>query len=270
MNALDFFFEGLGPLQTKEILQQEDVPFSFLVRIIGREHVVSFLDDHTNIQHQILPVRQDSSLFRHHPQLQHQGPVGVFNLLRNISTNWRHPVVKTNEMKIQMNDSGESLTADVDICWICGCMNPAKNHADSHRVIFCRPCNRMVPKSSKGNHKCQSPSIFQCPSCAFTSSTQQSLSRHVESRHDSDKKPFKCDSLNCEERFITKKRLLDHKGKAHGLGYSCEECGRSFRSKTSRNRHVSVAHQQHLWCLWILFPYINLITFFHFSFNVLL
>ena len=58
MNALDFFFEGLGPLQTKEILQQEDVPFSFLVRIIGREHVVSFLDDHNNVQHQILTVRK--------------------------------------------------------------------------------------------------------------------------------------------------------------------------------------------------------------------
>ena len=56
MNALDFFFEGLGHSKTKEILEQENVPFSFLARKIGREHVVSFLDDHNNVQHQILPV----------------------------------------------------------------------------------------------------------------------------------------------------------------------------------------------------------------------
>ena len=46
--------------------------------------------------------------------------------------------------------------------------------------------------------------------------------------------------------FITKKRLLDHKGTVHGMGFSCEECGKSFRSRTSRNRHVSVVHQQQL------------------------
>ena len=36
MNGLDFFLEGLGHSKTKEILQQENVPFSFLARKIGR------------------------------------------------------------------------------------------------------------------------------------------------------------------------------------------------------------------------------------------
>ena len=248
MNALDFFFEGLGHSKTKEILEQENVPFSFLARKIGREHVVSFLDDHNNVQHQILPVRRDSSLFRHQPQLQHQGPLGVFNFLRSISTDWLYPVVKTNEMRIQIqNDASESWISD--ICRICGCVNPTKNHADSHRIVFCQPCNKVVPKGAKGNHKCQSPSPFQCPSCPHTAPNQQHLSRHIEARHNSEKKPFNCDSLNCGMSFITKKRMLDHKGKVHSLGFSCEECGKSFRSKTSRNRHVSVVHQQHLWCL---------------------
>ena len=242
MNNHDFFFEGLGPSKTKEILLQENVPFSFLVRKIGREHVVSFLDDHFNVKHQILPVRHDSSLFRHHPQLQHQGPLEVFNFLRNISTDWLHPVLKTDEMRNQINDSSESWIAD--ICRICGCVNPTKNHADSHRVVFCQPCNRIVPKGAKGNHKCQSQPAFQCPSCPHTSSTQQHLSKHIEARHNSDKKPFKCDSLNCEMSFITKKRMLDHKGKVHGLGFTCEECGKRFLSRSSRNRHVSVVHHQ--------------------------
>ena len=217
------------------------MPFSFLVRKIGREHVVSFLDDHSNVQHQILPVRHDSSLFRHHPQLQHQGPLGVFNFLRNISTYWLHPVIKTDEMKIRINDSSESLIAN--ICRICGCVNPAKNHADRHRVVFCQPCNRMVPKSAKSNHKCPSNN-FQCPSCPYTSSTQQHLTKHIEARHNSVKKPFKCDSSNCERIFISKKRLLDHKGKVHGLGFTCEECGKLFLSRSSRNRHVYVVHHQ--------------------------
>ena len=102
MNNHDFFFEGLSPSKTKEILLQENVPFSFLVRKIGREHVVSFLDDHFNVKHQILPKRHDSSLFRHHPQLQNQGPLGVFNFLRNISTDWLHPVLKTDETRIKI------------------------------------------------------------------------------------------------------------------------------------------------------------------------
>lgn len=156
MNSLDFFFEGLSPSKTKEILELEDVPFSFLVRKIGKENVVSFLDVKSNVQHQILPVRHDSSLFRHHPHLQHQGPLGVFNFLRSISTDWLHPVIMTDEMRNQINDSSESWISD--ICRICGCVNPSKNHSDSHRIVFCQPCNKVVPKNVKGNHKCLSHS----------------------------------------------------------------------------------------------------------------
>ena len=242
MNSLDFFFEGLGPSKTKEILELEDVPFSFLVRKIGKENVVSFLDVKSNVQHQILPVRHDSSLFRHHPHLQHQGPLGVFNFLRSISTDWLHPVIMTDEMRNQINDSSESWISD--ICRICGCVNPSKNHSDSHRIVFCQPCNKVVPKNVKGNHKCLSQPTFQCPSCPHTSSTKQNLLRHIESRHNSDKKPFKCDSSNCEMSFITKKRLSDHQGKVHGLDFTCEECGQHFLSRSSHNRHVSLVHHQ--------------------------
>ena len=55
MNNHDFFFEGLGPSKTKEILLQENVPFSFIVRKIGREHVVSFLDAYRG---RIQPTRE--------------------------------------------------------------------------------------------------------------------------------------------------------------------------------------------------------------------
>ncbi len=70
----------IGPAITKEIFQLEAVPYSFLVRKIRKETVISYLDAESSVQHQILPVRRDSSLFKYQPQL--RGPLEVFNFLR--------------------------------------------------------------------------------------------------------------------------------------------------------------------------------------------
>ena len=142
MESLDFFYGDIGPAKTKEIFQLEAVPYSFLVRRVKKETVISYLDAESSIQHQILPVRRDSSLFRHQPTL--RGPLEVFNFLRSISSDWLHPIMKTDQIRNQINDSSESWISDM--CQICGLVNPPKNHADSHRIVFCQPCNRIVAK----------------------------------------------------------------------------------------------------------------------------
>ena len=237
MNNLPCFYDDLSPAKTKEILLLEAVPFSFLIRRVGRENVVSFLDARSSVQHQILPVRHDSSLFRHQPQLQHQGPLEVFNFLRSISTEWLHPVTMTDDMRNHIDDSSWIS----DICRICGVVNPTKNHADSHSIVYCHLCNGIVAKNSRGIHKCHPTSTFHCPSCTYSASTKHKLSKHIDARHSS--KKFKCDATNCHMSFMTQKRLCEHKGNVHGMGFSCEECGKNFKSKSSRNRHVSVLHR---------------------------
>ena len=182
METLDYFYEDLGPAKTKEIFQLEAVPFSFIIRRVGKENVVSYLDATASIQHQILPVRHDSSLFKFQRQLQHQGPLEVFNFLRSVSKDWLHPITLTDDMRNQISVTSESWISDS--CRICGLVNPSKNHVNSHRIAFCQPCNRIVVKGSKTSHKCPT-STLQCPSCSYSTSTKQNLSKHIEARHNS-------------------------------------------------------------------------------------
>ena len=60
MESLDFFYGDIGPAKTKEIFQLEAVPYSFLVRRVKKETVISYLDAESSIQHQILPCSDTS------------------------------------------------------------------------------------------------------------------------------------------------------------------------------------------------------------------
>ena len=154
---------------------------------------------------------------------------------------WLHPVSRGD---IGNGDTNVSISSE-NCCEICGMTNPKKSHADHHRLYFCVRCDQVIPKVTRTNHKCTGEKIFKCDICDHSSASKTLLADHVRAVHHN---TFRCDNVTsgvkCTLSFSTKKKLWDHQGKKHDLGYICPECGKIFSSSGGRNNHILLKHKK--------------------------
>ena len=94
MENLDYFFDDITTNQSREILLEDPTPFSFLIRKVKREYVVTFLDNNLEFRDEKIPTRTDSLLRQHHHEL--QSPQDIFQYIRSNSCKWLHPVSRAN------------------------------------------------------------------------------------------------------------------------------------------------------------------------------
>ena len=90
MENLDYFFDDITTNQSREILLEDPTPFSFLIRKVKREYVVTFIDNNLEFRDEKIPTRTDSLLRQHHHEL--QSPQDIFQYIRSTSCKWLHPV----------------------------------------------------------------------------------------------------------------------------------------------------------------------------------
>ena len=233
MESLDFFFADITTPGSRNVLLADPKPFSFLVRKVKKEYIVSHLNADLIIVDEILPMRKDSPLHLKNPHL--QSPLEVFNYMRNISSDWLHPVTRDSEIDVT---GGENVILPENACQICGLLDPSKSHCDKHRIWYCAKCDKCVPKNLRNRHKCGGKTNFKCDYCDYFANSDKARSDHMHAVH---MQKFKCQE--CNASFGTKTQLCDHQGREHGGGFMCQICGTLFSSVGGRNSHIRRQHR---------------------------
>ena len=225
MENLDFFFADISTQGSRNVLLADPKPYSFLLRKVNKEFVVTFVDSHLNVHDELLPLRRDCPLLLSNPHL--HGPLEIFEYIRNISRDWLHPVTRG-----QHDVTGGDVNVSGNCCPICGNLNPSKSHRDKHRIWYCATCDMCLPKNSRHLHKCRDKTLYKCDFCDLSSCSEKDRADHIKAVH---MKKFKCSK--CSDSFDTTQQLQDHEGKQHGGGYICHYCGKIYESVSGRNKH---------------------------------
>ena len=86
---------------------------------------------------------------------------------------------------------------------------------------------------------------FTCDTCGFTAGTRKLFERHVLRKHFQGMQPYPCDQ--CTESFDRSDRLLWHRRQKHAKEplFTCDKCGRSYRTKLVYERHLRLQHSGH-------------------------
>ena len=227
MENLDFFFPDISTQGSRNVLLADPKPFSFLVRKVNKEYVVSFVDPHLNVHDVLLPQpRRDCPLLVSNPHL--TGSLEIFEYVRNISRDWLHPVTRG-----QHDVTGDkNIHLSQNCCQICGITDPSKSHRDKHRLWYCATCDTCLPRNSRNHHKCGDKTLFKCDFCDYYASSDKVRADHIKAVH---MKSFKCSK--CTASFATNQQLRDHQGRDHGGGFSCPFCGKLYETVSGRNKH---------------------------------
>lgn len=86
---------------------------------------------------------------------------------------------------------------------------------------------------------------FTCETCGFTAGSRKLFERHVLRKHFQGMQPYPCDQ--CNESFDRSDRLLWHRRQKHAKDplFTCDKCGRSYRTKLVYERHQRLQHSGH-------------------------
>ena len=115
----------------------------------------------------------------------------------------------------------------------------------AERKYTCSLCDKRLPnKKDTKNHKRQHDDVPKL-ACGRLFGYKSSLIRHKESCGVTKNKCSVCD-----KQFVSRNALYGHrKAKHSNIIHICEKCGKSFKRKHSRIRHLKVVHKND-WCQW--------------------
>ena len=86
--------------------------------------------------------------------------------------------------------------------------------------------------------ECSEGHPFQCPECGKGLKSKRGLKFHLQLHVC--QTPFKC--LECDNCFIDKKSLIQHRYLKHKESLQCPECNKVFSDKASLNQHWYLVH----------------------------
>ena len=136
------------------------------------------------------------------------------------------------------------------------------HHAQAHPDQLYVCCDNTY--SYKNNYKIHRRKFhskkFVCDVCKYTTATQEMIEQHVRENHPENdksvvkgfhKKPdlgqVKCGY--CSEVFFTDSTAsLHHRSVHKGLPNKCSQCEKTFKSRTSLNKHIYAAHKKPFAC----------------------
>ena len=84
---------------------------------------------------------------------------------------------------------------------------------------------------------------FKCSICDYNCSRKDSLTKHIQSIHESKKPVLKC--ITCNYICATKQNLTRHMALVHDVkkSFKCTICGYNFTQKGSLNMHITSVHE---------------------------
>ena len=83
--------------------------------------------------------------------------------------------------------------------------------------------------------------IYQCEQCSYTTIYPNSLKTHQAAQHPTEEDRHACPA--CDYVTTSAINLKNHKESAHSnITYTCDQCGKNFRSKQTLHGHVKTVH----------------------------